>query len=125
MSYVKKSGIFSLSIILFLSYSNMGCGKKESGTQPTAQHTTSVKLEGETPSVHKKTMADEEIEKTKRLLETSPNDAKIHYTLGLLYEAKGMLDESLAAYQKASELNPSMVESLVGQGNILNKKGKS
>ena len=68
---------------------------------------------------------DEEIEKTKKLLKSNQNDPIVHYNLGLLYEEKGMLDDSLTSYKKASALNPSMVMPLIGQGSILNKKGES
>src|SRR3989337_2710897 len=124
MTYFKRYTSFLASVVLLFSCYNIGCGKKESGTQSTIQHGASIKLEGEVPSVHKKSMADEEIEKNKKLLESNPNDAKIHYSLGLLYDEKGMFDESLATYKKASELNPSMIESLVGQGTILTTEAK-
>mgnify|MGYP001612434662 CR=1 FL=1 len=68
---------------------------------------------------------DEEIEKNKKLLKSNSNDPIVHYNLGLLYEEKDMLDASLTSYKKASALNPSMVMPLIGQGNILNKKGES
>ena len=125
MVHFRKYILSLLPVITFLFCCSLGCGKKESDTQPETQHAASIRFEGEVPAVHKKTMADEEIERNKRLLEANPNDAVAYYNLGLLYDEKGMLDESLAAYKKASELNPSMVEALVGQGNILNKKGKS
>ena len=101
MAHFKKHSFHLISIILLLSCYNIGCGKKESGTQSTTQHGASTKFEGEVPSVHKKSMVDEEIEKNKKLLESNPNDAKIHYSLGLLYDEKGMFAESLAAYKKA------------------------
>src|SRR3989304_10227794 len=125
MTYFKRYTSFLASVVLLFSCYTIGGGKKESGTQSTTQHGASTKFEGEGPSVHKKSMADEEIERNKKLLESNPNDAKIHYSLGLLYDEKGMFDESLAAYRKASEINPSMIESLGGPGTVLNKKGQS
>jgi len=124
--HFKKHNLIFFSVFTLFILTITGCGQKEPGEQ-SIQHTTttSVKFEGSTPSVHKKTLADEEIEKNKRLLETNPKDAKAYYNLGLLYDEKGMLDESLDAYKKASEIDPMMVESFVGQGNVLNKKGKS
>ena len=106
MPYFKRYTSFLASVVLLFSCYNIGCGKKESGTQSTTQHGASIKFEGEAPSVHKKSMADEEIERNKKLLESNPTDATIHYSLGLLYYEKAMFDESLAAYKKASELNP-------------------
>jgi len=75
MAHLKTQTSFLVSVVLLLSCYTIGCGKKESGTQSTTQHSTSVKFEGEAPSVHKKSMVDEEIEKNKKLLESTPNDA--------------------------------------------------
>jgi len=43
----------------------------------------------------------EAIEQFKKALFFKPRDAKIHYNLGLTYDAMGHLDEALAEYRKS------------------------
>ena len=68
MTYLKKQTLSLLSVALLCSCYGLGCGKKEQGTATTAQPSGSVKLEGDVPSIHKKSMADTEFERTKKLL---------------------------------------------------------
>ena len=68
MTYFKRYTSFVISSVLLFSCYNIGCGKKDSGTQSTIQHGVSTKFEGEAPSVHKKSMVDEETTKEVYLL---------------------------------------------------------
>jgi tetratricopeptide (TPR) repeat protein len=50
---------------------------------------------------------DEAIEQCRKTLEMDPNFAVAHWHLGLAYEQKGMFDDAIAEFQKASTLSGS------------------
>ncbi len=66
--------------------------------------------------------ADETIGNIEMFLLSNTEHYEAYYSLGTLYEEKGMLDEALRAFSEASRLNPSSETYLIGQGRILNKK---
>ena len=47
-----------------------------------------------------------------------------HYNLGTRLTAQGKLDEAIAAYQKAIDVEPKLVEAHIALGNILRDQGK-
>ncbi len=49
---------------------------------------------------------NEAIFRWKQVINIDPDDSKAHNNLGVAYEAVGNMDEALAAYQRAAELEP-------------------
>ena len=49
---------------------------------------------------------NEAIFRWKQVITVDPDDAKAHNNLGVAYEAVGNMDEAIAAYQRAAELEP-------------------
>ena len=49
---------------------------------------------------------NEAIFRWKQVINVDPDDAKAHNNLGVAYEAVGNIDEAIAAYQRAAELEP-------------------
>ncbi len=60
-------------------------------------------------------------EALRELLRKSPNDAALHYDLGLSLRAQGKLDEALASYAKARELAPDDPNPAFATAVILHK----
>lgn len=50
---------------------------------------------------------NEAIFRWKQVINIDPDDSKAHNNLGVAYEAVGNMDEALAAYQRAAELEPN------------------
>ena len=50
--------------------------------------------------------------------------ARIHNNLADCYEQQGRLDEALADYTKASELDPQLYTAVLGMGDIYKKRGQ-
>jgi len=50
--------------------------------------------------------------------------ARIHNNLGDCYEQQNRLDEALAGYTKASELDPQLIEAYVGLGDVSKSLGR-
>lgn len=57
----------------------------------------------------------------RKLLESRPRDADLHYSLGVVVRAQGKLDEALASYEKALALDPEKVAPIFATGVILHK----
>ena len=49
---------------------------------------------------------NEAIFRWKQVINVDPEDAKAHNNLGVAYEAVGNIDEAIAAYQRAADLEP-------------------
>jgi len=49
---------------------------------------------------------NEAIFRWKQVIDVDPDDSKAHNNLGVAYEAVGNIDEAIAAYQRAAELEP-------------------
>jgi TolB-like protein/Flp pilus assembly protein TadD len=66
---------------------------------------------------------DQAIEQLRRTIEMDPNFYNAHWRLGKAYEAKGAVQDALAEYQKARQLNddPLVLASL---GHLLGSSGK-
>ena len=50
---------------------------------------------------------NEAVFRWKQVISIDPEDSKAHNNLGVAYEALGNMDEAIAAYQRASELEPN------------------
>ena len=50
---------------------------------------------------------NEAVFRWKQVISIDPEDAKAHNNLGVAYEALGNMDEAIAAYQRAAELEPN------------------
>ena len=50
---------------------------------------------------------NEAVFRWKQVINIDPEDAKAHNNLGVAYEALGNMDEAIASYQRAAELEPS------------------
>lgn len=74
-----------------------------------------------------KKLNDENIAELKKALEVEPNNPKIWYELGNAYtwiSSTGSLEDGLAAYEKAEELDPNNVIYINGVGDMLISLGK-
>ena len=49
---------------------------------------------------------NEAVFRWKQVINIDPEDAKAHNNLGVAYEALGNMDEAIASYQRAAELEP-------------------
>jgi outer membrane protein OmpA-like peptidoglycan-associated protein/TolB-like protein len=65
---------------------------------------------------------DDRIRILKQAVEACPDLAEAYNNLGLALEEKGLLDEALSAYRKASEVKPDFPHPLAGVGDIYRKK---
>ncbi|GJQ57911.1 MAG: tetratricopeptide repeat protein [Candidatus Scalindua sp. AMX11] len=121
MTHVNRDIIYYPLIILFLTYCMQGCDNKEIDTNPTKQNISSSVVDEQVATPQKRILEDDAIKKIEDFIVSDPNNYEAYCNLGYLYEGKIMLKDALEAYTKASELNPSSVEPLIGQGRILNK----
>jgi len=74
-----------------------------------------------------KKLNDENIVELKKALELEPNNPKLWHQLGSAYtwiNSTGTLEDGLAAYQKAEELDPNNVVYINGVGDMLIQMGK-
>ncbi len=74
-----------------------------------------------------KKLNDENIAEIKKAMETEPNNHKLWYQLGSAYSwisTMGSLEDGLAAFQKAEELDPNNVVYINGVGDVLIQMGK-
>lgn len=74
-----------------------------------------------------KKLNDENIAELKKAIEIEPNNPEIWYELGNAYtwiSSIGSLEDGLAAYQKAEELDPNNVIYINGVGDMLIRMGK-
>ena len=56
-------------------------------------------------------------------VQKSPNKARPHDTLGVLYKKKDRFDEAIKEYQRALAIDPNYSSSHFGLGNVYGKKG--
>lgn len=61
----------------------------------------------------------ERLDRCLRQVERRPDSASAHYNLGLAYTARGMVGQAEAAYRKALEIDPGLVEAWVNLGGTL------
>ncbi|NOG83828.1 MAG: tetratricopeptide repeat protein [Planctomycetes bacterium] len=94
-------------LFLCLIVSLIGCGKEASAATSLMRNKT-----------------DDAIGKIEEFITSNPEHYEAYYSLGTLYEEKGMLDEALKAFNETSRLKPSSVDSLIRQGRIFNKIGQ-
>jgi hypothetical protein len=59
-----------------------------------------------------------------RALELKPDDAGMHYNLGLAWKELGKLDEATASLRRALELKPDFAEAHNNLGNVLKELGR-
>ena len=60
-----------------------------------------------------------QLEQAKQQVELQPDSPKAHFNLGLAYSKKGVVDPAEAAYRKALELDPDLLEAWVNLGGVL------
>jgi len=63
------------------------------------------------------------IELMKRAILYEPDNASAHYQLGIVYEQGGMPEQSIASYQKASELNPRLSDAWLKRAMLYLESG--
>lgn len=56
-------------------------------------------------------------------LEKEPENANLHYYLGIAYSEMGELDKAEAAYRKAIEINPDYLDANINLGGLILNKG--
>jgi tetratricopeptide (TPR) repeat protein len=67
---------------------------------------------------------NEAIECYTEALKSLPNDAQIHYNLGVAYGRNGMWDKAIQAFEKVSELNPNHTNNYYNLGIAYGNIGK-
>ncbi|MDP6693741.1 MAG: tetratricopeptide repeat protein, partial [Phycisphaerales bacterium] len=60
-----------------------------------------------------------------KLIQLQPQEAQPHATLGSAYRLNGNLDDSLAAYERALSLDPSLQEAIAGKAQVLESLGRT
>lgn len=63
------------------------------------------------------------VELMKRAILYDPDNASAHYQLGMVYEQGGMPEQSIASYQRASDLNPQLSDAWLKRANLYLKSG--
>lgn len=64
------------------------------------------------------------IESLKTMLEKSPREIFLHYSLGMEYASAGSTDLALAEFRQCVELNPAYLPAYVEAGKCLRAAGK-
>lgn len=72
------------------------------------------------PTIHTD-LISEQIERHRNALASRPNHADIHYRLGLLLRNRGQLDDAIACFESAVEINPSYMKALIKLGLALHE----
>ncbi|MDR4503465.1 MAG: tetratricopeptide repeat protein [Candidatus Scalindua sp.] len=121
MTQIDRHIIYYSLLLLFLISCMQGCGNKESATDPAKQKRLTSVADENITATQKGISEDDATGKIEAFLMTNPDNYEAYYNLGYLYEEKFMLKDALDAYRKASGLNPSSEEPLIGQGRILSK----
>jgi Flp pilus assembly protein TadD len=67
---------------------------------------------------------EEAVNICRKILAQFPNDAKLHYALGVGLTGTGKAEEAIAAYQTAIRLNPDFFEVRVNLGTVLGSVGR-
>jgi len=58
----------------------------------------------------KKKETDAAIERFHQVIRLDPQNAEAHFSLGVIYESKGQLDQALGAYKEAHDINPDRLD---------------
>jgi tetratricopeptide (TPR) repeat protein len=63
-------------------------------------------LLAEAVSLYKSQRSNEALDKFQQVVRLAPDNAEAHFSIGVIFEAQHRYKEALAAYQRASDLNP-------------------
>ena len=95
---LKYSRFSSIAILLCLMLS--GCVGLRDASQTEAYNRFAIKAA-------QAQLWNEAVFRWKQVINIDPEDAKAHNNLGVAYEALGNMEEAIASYQRAAELEPS------------------
>ena len=88
----------SIAIIVCLILS--GCAGSRDATQTDAYNRFAIRAA-------QAQLWNEAVFRWKQVITIDPEDSKAHNNLGVAYEALGNMDDAIAAYQRAAELEPN------------------
>ena len=94
---VLKYKLASIAIIVCLILS--GCAGSRDIAQTDAYNRFAIKAA-------QAQLWNEAVFRWKQVIDIDPEDSKAHNNLGVAYEALGKMDEAIAAYERATELEP-------------------
>lgn len=77
-----------------------GCAGSRDATQTEAYNRFAIKAA-------QAQLWNEAVFRWKQVINIDPEDSKAHNNLGVAYEALGNIDEAIASYQRAAELEPN------------------
>ena len=92
------SRLASIAVLLCLILS--GCAGLRDTSQTEAYNRFAIKAA-------QAQLWNEAVFRWNQVINIDPEDAKAHNNLGVAYEALGNMDEAIASYQQAAELEPS------------------
>ena len=95
---LKYIQLASIAIIGCLVLS--GCAGSRDATQTEAYNRFAIKAA-------QAQLWNEAVFRWKQVINIDPEDSKAHNNLGVAYEALGNMDEAIASYQRAAELEPN------------------
>ena len=97
INVLKYNGLACIALLLCLVFS--GCAAFRDTSQTEAYNRFAIRAA-------QAQLWNEAIFRWKQVINVDPDDAKAHNNLGVAYEAVGNMDEAIAAYQRAAELEP-------------------
>jgi len=111
------------SVLLFSEMA--GLQLKASGSD-TQQHQTGQNSPGQYDlgSPAAEALLNKQIARHQRALQRSPNNAELHYRLGMLLRQQGRLDEAIQSYRQAVLINPVYSQALLKMGLAIQEQGR-
>ena len=70
-------------------------------------------------------LIERQIQRHRHVLKKRPNYADLHYRLGLLLKHRGLLDEAVDSFRRATAINPNSAKALIQLGLSLHEQGRS
>ena len=95
LRYIRPASIAIIGCLIL-----SGCAGSRDATQTEAYNRFAIKAA-------QAQLWNEAVFRWKQVINIDPEDSKAHNNLGVAYEARGNMDEAIASYQRAAELEPN------------------
>ncbi|MDE0469201.1 MAG: tetratricopeptide repeat protein [Candidatus Poribacteria bacterium] len=95
LRYIQLASIATIACLIL-----SGCAGSRDATQTEAYNRFAIKAA-------QAQLWNEAVFRWKQVINIDPEDSKAHNNLGVAYEALGNIDEAIASYQRAAELEPN------------------
>ena len=95
LRYIRPASIAIIGCLILF-----GCAGSRDATQTEAYNRFAIKAA-------QAQLWNEAVFRWKQVINIDPEDSKAHNNLGVAYEALGNIDEAIASYQRAAELEPN------------------